>query len=177
MNSMLKQSGAQVLEFVKASLNGRGATDSAKVRGAAVLSQYVAIEHKLGYRVESVADAFGAVGDGERKNISTVISQARTALEVLSLKGQNEIINAWYRGELPVRNLQTRRGVEILPISCFNAKKHYGDVVKISQKRFARFIREYVKQEGQEATESLFNSVMYGTEIEVAVEKVEVMAF
>ena len=177
MNSMLKQSGAQVLEFVKASLNGRGATDSAKVRGAAVLSQYVAIEHKLGYRVESVADAFGAIGDDVRKHISTVISQARTALEVLNLKGQNEIINAWYRGELPVRNLQTRRGMESLPISCFNAKKHYGDVVKISQKRFARFIREYVKQEGQEATESLFNSVMYGTEIEADVEEVEVMAF
>ena len=176
MNGMLKQSGAQVLEYVRASLNGRGATDSAKIRGAVVLSQYVAIEHKLGYRVESVADAFGAVGDEERKHISTVISQARTALEVLNLKGQNEIINSWFHGELPIRNLQTRRGMENLPISCYNAKKWFGDVAKVSQKRFARFIREYVKQEGQEATESLFNSVMYGVE-EVEVEEVEVMAF
>ena len=50
-------------------------------------------------------------------------------------------------------------------------------MAKVSQKRFARFIREYVKQEGQEATENLFNSVMYGTEIEADVEEVEVMAF
>lgn len=169
----IRQSGLYVAQYVDALIEGRGATDQTKEKGAVVLSQFVALEHFGKMTVEKPADYFNISGDARRKKFSSVISQARASLKLLVKKGQTDVVKSWERGEIPVLRIQTKRGLEDVGVNVFNVKRHFGDEPLMTCEKFRKIVQRFAEQEGIEVAIKQFNIAIDASD-EAAADEVEV---